>query len=1498
MNDLKEQLQLQKYLEENGLYEKSFEHDNCGVGFVASYQGENSHRIVSMGLKAVACLTHRGAVDADMVTGDGAGIMIQIPKKLFATYIEEMGHRRPDEDSIGVGMIFLPREDIDKQDMCRSLVESALMEFNFKLYAWRYVPVNPEVLGPKANQSRPQIEQVLIGKPEGMSNEDFETKLFLIQKKLMRDADRHSLAGDLYICSLSSERIVFKGLFNGNQVSQFYDDLNSEEMVSPYCIFHQRYSTNTFPSWALAQPFRILAHNGEINTIAGNRIWMLAREEELECKKWGEYQKEIHPIIRPHMSDSASLDNAMEAIVRSGKDVLQAKAMLVPNAWSKNLTMSEELKSFYEYNNTLIEPWDGPAALAFAEGDWIGGALDRNGLRPARYAVTEDGLLVMGSEAGLVQVEEELVIKKGRLGPGEMIGINLKEKKLYYNEDINSLFEKKYDYREWSKENVSYLNQDLDSSINETITYKGDDLRRRQILFAYSPFKQKSVIKPQAHQGKEAISSMGDDTPLSILMLSRIGLYTYFRQRFAQVTNPPIDYMREKGVTSLYTRLVKKMNLFGDEKPQNCLVLSHPYLTNLDLKRIREMEGKPYKILTLDATFEAHLETEASQSRNYLETALDALLEQALKAATSGTNILILSDKKLSKERAPIPMELAVAAVHNHLIRNKTRSAVSILVETGSAFEIHNVAVLLGYGASGVNSYLIWDTLFDLWEKGEFDGEDGARPEFYKICGNYRYGVDDGLLKIMSKMGISILSSYVGGQVFEAIGLSRTLVSKYFPGTYSRISGIGIGGIEQNILRNHEQAFYKEINPEDFISEKDDQPHRWSPRVVKFLRKAAVDNDYEAFKEATKILKESDPINIRDLFDFVAKKPIPIEEVETVTEIQKRFLTPGMSHGALSIEAHTDLAIAMNRLGAKSSSGEGGENPSRYVVNEKGDLANSSIKQIASGRFGVTSEYLNSATEIEIKIAQGAKPGEGGQLPGKKNNEEIATNRHTPMGIDLISPPPHHDIYSIEDLSQLIYDLKMANHKAQVSVKLVSEAGVGTIAAGVAKANADVILISGHVGGTGAAPITSIKYAGSPWELGLSETHQVLVMNGLRDRVVLRTDGGIVSGRDVIIAACLGAEEYGVGTASLVALGCIMARKCHLNNCPTGIATQDIKFRAKYKGSPDQLVNLFTCLALEVREYLAELGFRSIDEIIGRTDLLKQITRYERDRLDSLDLNPILVRLPLFYDPTKQKKDRSIRKEPVGEVLDDRIIKDAEKALEGKSSMALSYLVRNTNRTVGAKISGLIARKYGSKGLPGKLEIILEGTAGQSLGAWLVKGVQVTLHGDANDYVGKGLCGGVIVIKKHRKSKFKAYENTIIGNTCLYGATSGKLFCSGRAGERFGVRNSGAEAVVGGAGDHFLEYMTSGTIVCLGSVGKNMGAGMTGGTAYFFQKGWDIQPLLNKEYVRTVDLENVDYEIIKNLISEHSKLTSSDLSEGILKDFEANKNYFVKVVPK
>ncbi|PJZ65612.1 glutamate synthase large subunit [Leptospira wolffii] len=1495
MLKLDEQLRIQKYLEENGLYEKSFERDNCGVGFVASFKGESSHRIVSKGLKAVASLTHRGAVDADMQTGDGAGIMIRIPKKLFAKYIEEMGHRRPEEDSIGVGMVFLPREDIDKQDVCRSLIESALMQFNFKLYAWRYVPVNPEVLGPKANSSRPQIEQVLIGKPEGMSNDEFETKLFLIQKKVMRDALKLSMSEDFYICSFSSERIVFKGLFNGNQVSQFYEDLKSEEMVSPYCIFHQRYSTNTFPSWALAQPFRILAHNGEINTIVGNRIWMLAREEELACEKWGEFQKEIHPIIRPHLSDSASLDNAMEALVRSGKDVLHAKAMLIPNAWSKNVQMSESLKSFYEYNNTLTEPWDGPAALAFAEGDWVGGSLDRNGLRPARYVTTEDGLVIMGSETGLVHVDEEVITKKGRLGPGDMLAINLKEGKVYFNEDINGLFEKKYDYREWSKENVEYLDQTIDESIVNTVTYSGDELRRRQILFAYSPYKQKAVIKPQALAGKEAIGSMGDDTPLSILMLSRIGLYTYFRQRFAQVTNPPIDYLREKGVTSLYTRLVKKTNLFADEKPQNCLVLSHPYLTNLGLQRIREKDGKQYKILTLDATFEAHHEEGAA--RNYLERALDQLLADAIKAAESGVNILILSDKKLNKERAPIPMELAVAAVHNHLIRNKKRAATSILVETGSAFEIHNVAVLLGYGASGVNSYLIWDTLHDLWQKGDFDSEDGTRPSFATLSTNYRAGVDDGLLKIMSKMGISIMSSYVGGQVFEAIGLSRTLISKYFPGTYSRISGIGIGGIEQNILRNHDSAFNKEINPEDFVSEKDDQPHRWSPKVVKFIRKAAVDNDYEAFLEASKLMEESDPINIRDLFDFVERSPVPIEEVETVSEIQKRFLTPGMSHGALSIEAHTDLAIAMNRLGSKSSSGEGGENPSRYVVDEKGDLANSSIKQVASGRFGVTSEYLNSAKELEIKIAQGAKPGEGGQLPGKKNNEEISTNRHTPQGIDLISPPPHHDIYSIEDLSQLIYDLKQVNHTAQVSVKLVSEAGVGTIAAGVAKANADVILISGHVGGTGAASLTSIKHAGSPWELGLSETHQVLVMNGLRDRVVLRTDGGIVSGRDVIIAACLGAEEYGIGTASLVALGCIMARKCHLNNCPTGIATQDPKFRAKYKGSPDQVATLMTLLAMEVREYLAKLGFRSMDEIIGRTDLLKQITRYEQDRLDSLDLNPILVRLPLLYDP-KKKKDRFVRRESVGEVLDDRILKDAEPALEGKTSMSLSYSVKNTNRTVGAKVSGIIARKYGSKGLPGKLEIILEGTAGQSLGAWLVKGVQITLHGDANDYVGKGLCGGTIVIRKHRRSKLKAYENVIIGNTCLYGATSGKLFSSGRAGERFGVRNSGADAVVGGAGDHFLEYMTSGTIVCLGSVGKNMGAGMTGGKAYFFQKDWELEPLINKEYVKIVDLENEDYDIIKSLINEHTKLTGSELSEELLKNWDDSKKYFVKVTPK
>ena len=1497
MNQYEEYLKNAEFLEENGLYDPSLEHDSCGVGFVASAKAEKSHEIVQMGLKAVGCLTHRGAVDADQKTGDGAGILIQIPKKLFANYIEDMGHKRPEEDSIAVGMIFLPRDDINKQDICRDLVESVLMEFNFKLYAWRYVPVNPDVLGPKANLSRPQIEQLLLGKPEELSKEDFEVQLFLVQKILMRESRRMSL-NEFYICSLSSEKIIFKGLFNGNQVDQFYTDLNDPLMESSYCVFHQRYSTNTFPSWALAQPFRIIAHNGEINTIQGNRIWMSAREEELVCEKWGKHQDRIHPIIRLQMSDSASLDNAMEAVIRSGKDVLRTKAMFIPNAWSKSIGMSDSLKSFYEYNNICLEPWDGPAALVFADGPWVGGSLDRNGLRPARYLITEDDIVVMGSETGLVPIDESKIVKKGRLGPGEMIAINQEEKKIYYHDDINELFEKKYDFREWLKTNVTYLDQKIDPSIKEFNSFSGEELKRRQILFGYSANKLKEVVKPQAETGQEAVGSMGDDTPLSILMLSRIGLYTYFRQRFAQVTNPPIDYLREKTVMSLSTRIVKATNLFDSKgKAEQCIVLETPYITNKELIKIKELSKEKIKYQELDATFPAvHDESKKSFE---LEKALDSLLDEALKSAKEDIHVLILSDRKLSKDRAPIPMELAVAAVHNHLIRNKKRAAVSIIAETGSAFEIHNIAVLLGYGACGVNSYLTWDSLLDLHQAGEFDTEKG-RPEFSEICENYRKGVNSGLLKIMSKMGISVMSSYMGGQNFEAIGLSRSLISKYFPGTYSRISGIGIGGIEKNILRNHKEAFFTDLSPEDNLSARDNQPHRWSPKAVKFIRKAALDNDYNAYKEAVKDIEDAEPITIRDMFDFVkTNKPVPLEEVETITEIRKRFVTPGMSHGALSLEAHTDLAIAMNRIGAKSSSGEGGEDPKRYKVDENGNNANSFIKQIASGRFGVTSHYLNSATEIEIKVAQGAKPGEGGQLPGHKNSIEIASIRLATPGTQLISPPPHHDIYSIEDLAQLIYDLKQTNANAQVSVKLVAEAGVGTIAAGVAKANADIILISGHVGGTGAAPITSIKYAGSPWELGLSEAHQVLVMNGLRDKVVLRTDGGLVTGRDIIIAACLGADEYGIGTAALVSLGCIMVRKCHLNTCPTGVATQDPKFRAKYKGTPDNVVNYITFIAMEVKEILAELGFRSLEEIIGRTDLLKQITRYETDRLDSLDLNPILVRMP--YEKSREKKNRYYRTEPAHgkRTLDDTIIQDASNVLNGKGSMSLYYVVNNTDRTIGAKVSGLISKTYGGAGLPNnnKLEISLDGTAGQSLGAWLVKGVQINLSGDANDYVGKGICGGIITVKPHHKSKLVPSENVIIGNTCLYGATSGQLYCAGRAGERFAVRNSGAISVVEGAGDHILEYMTGGKIVSLGTVGNNVGSGMTGGVAYFYVKGLDISPKLNKEYVKATGMSEEDFTDLEKLLKDHQKFTNSNLAASILKDYELEKANFIKVIP-
>ena len=1320
----------------------------------------------------------------------------------------------------------------------------------------------------------------------------FETLLFLIQKKIMRQAFNENLS-NFYICSLSHKKIVFKGLMKSDEIANFYEDLNDERMKSSYCIFHQRYSTNTFPNWSLAQPFRVMAHNGEINTISANITWMSIREEEIKCKKWGEEAKKITPILRSYTSDSASLDNAMEAIVRSGKNILQAKAMLIPNAWSKDHEMSPLLKSFYEYNNTLIEPWDGPAAIVFSEGDWIGAGLDRNGLRPVRYIVTEDGWFIMGSEVGLVQVAEENILKKGRLGPGETLAVNLKEQKIYYNEDINSLFEKSYDYIKWSQENIQYLEQDISKDIEESIIYQGEDLQKRQILFYYNAFKIKLQIKTQAETGKEVVYSMGDDTPLSILNNDRVGLYSYFKQRFAQVTNPPIDYIREKKVTSVYTRIVKRINIFENEDPKKCLVLSYPYLTNQELNRIRNMD-QIYKIKEIDGTFEIKQRGEILESN--LEKQIEEILKQVLEFAKENVDILILSDKNISQTRGPIPMELLASAVHHHLIKHKKRSDISILIETGSCFEVHNLAVLMGYGVSAVNSYLIWDTLFDLYKKNVFENN----ISFVQICKNYRKGMVEGMLKIMSKMGISVISSYIGGQNFEAIGLSRTLVAKYFQGTYSRISGIGLKGIEKNLVSNVKKSFLDVIDKKEITSSRDTQFHRWQPKVAKFIKKSSFENNYSDFKQATELMQNSQPVNIRDLFQFNQLKPsILLEKVETITEIQRRFLTPGMSHGALSSEAHEDLAIAMNRIGSKSSSGEGGENPSRFIADSEGNLAKTSIKQIASGRFGVTSIYLNNGTEIEIKIAQGAKPGEGGQLPSYKNTSEISKNRMVPEGVNLISPPPHHDIYSIEDLAQLIYDLKQANKKAQVSVKLVSVSGVGTIAAGVAKANADVILISGHSGGTGAAVLTSIKHAGSPWEFGLSETHQVLVANGLRSQVVLRVDGGLMSGRDIVIAACLGAEEFGMGTASLISLGCVMVRKCHTNTCPTGITTQDPKRRAKYKGNPEYLVNFFNFMAMEVREYLAKLGFQTLEQIIGRTDLLKQMNVSQQESFDSLDLNPIMVKIPLSYITEKKTKVRNLRKEPT-EIynLDDSIIRDSENALNGITSMSLSYNVSNINRAVGTKISGLVSKRYGAEGLPCNLDIHLEGQSGQSLGAWLVKGIKIHLSGDANDYVGKGLSGGLIVIKKHRKSKLNEKDNVLLGNTCLYGATSGNLYVAGMAGERFSVRNSGANAVLIGAGDHFLEYMTGGIVISLGKIGKNSGAGMTGGLGFVYVDSWNIEPMLNQDYVQKTFLNDTDFDTLDHFLKEHKKYTNSQVSSEILKNFEKEKDKFIKIIPK
>ena len=1475
------------------LYDPRFEHDACGTGFVARISGAKSHDIVQKAIKSVCNLTHRGAVAADTQTGDGAGILTQLPVKFFLQDVPGLASKMETEEELGVGMMFMPGHDEDAYSLCRALVEHVITVRGLGLFGWRSVPVDTAVIGDSAALTAPRIQQVLLRKPKHLSSAEFERRLFLSRKEIEKHALKTDVR-DFYICSFSSRSVVYKGLMIATALDSFFPDLKNPLFESSLALYHQRYSTNTFPTWSLAQPFRMLAHNGEINTVQGNRVWTKAREAELAFDQWGEDIRVLKPLIQEGGSDSANLDNALEALTLSGRNVLHSMMMLVPEAWRARDDINQQAKDFYDYNECFSEPWDGPAALVFSDGSIVGASLDRNGLRPARYKITFDGLIVLGSEVGALEIDDSSVMEKGRLGPGEMIAVDTARGILLKDIEIKNEIAAQKPYSEWVK-NIYRLpaaTKVFDEGNGCPQPQDGQtDLVRQQVCFGYSSEELNLLFKPMMQSGKEPVGAMGDDAPVAVLSKQPKLLHSYFRQKFAQVTNPPIDPLRERLVMSLTSKLGHRRNWFG-ETPEHAkqVELQSPILFNSELADLKSLEDPLFQSVTLPTFFDV------SGGEEGLDKALKLLCLDAERAADEGKFLVILSDRGVDAKQVPVPILLAVGAVHNHLLRQGKRLKVSVIAETGEPRDVHHFATLIGYGASAVNPYLAFETI-----KAMVDAEGTNGISVDEACKNFRDAVELGTLKVMSKMGISLLGSYRGAQIFEAIGISKEVIDQHFTDTPSRIGGLGLREIAREAFARHAKAFGSpEISLKDeghYRFRKNGERRAWSPealRAMQRLRASGTQEDYGHLKQA---LKDTAPIGIKDLLGFKKLNlPVSLDEVEPVEEIRKRFCTAAMSLGALSPETHEAIAIAMNRIGGKSNSGEGGEDPRRFHILPDGDWANSAIKQVASARFGVTIEYLASAKELEIKMAQGSKPGEGGQIPGNKVSPLIARLRKAIPGIALISPPPHHDIYSIEDLAQLIYDLKQANYRAKVCVKLVSEAGVGTIAAGVAKAYADVILISGHEGGTGASPLSSIKNAGCPWELGIAEVQQVLVMNGLRERVTLRVDGGFKTGRDIVIAAMLGAEEFNFGTAALIAMGCKYVRQCHLNTCPVGIATQDEQLRARFDGKPEMLINYLTAIAEDVRKTLAELGARSLNEVVGRTDMLEQRTVTDHPKANTLDLSGFLAR----RDYEREKRFRVwYRNDRPDKPLDDTILQDVKDAIRDKTPITREYKIRNINRSVGTKLSGEIAYLYGDRGLPEKtIQLRFRGSAGQSFGAFLVHGIKLVLIGEANDYVGKGMCGGEIVVMPARNSANSA-QDVIIGNTVLYGATGGTLFASGRAGERFAVRNSGTLAVVEGVGDHGCEYMTHGTVIVLGRTGRNFGAGMTGGSAYVLDLLGDFERRYNHELVEIRRVEDSeDSHFLQMILYRHLEATNSARAQKVLMNWTEYQPLFWRVMPK
>ncbi len=1481
------------YPDKQGLYSPEFEHENCGAGFICSLKGEKTNSIIGKALNILVKLEHRGAVSADGKTGDGAGILIEIPHEFFS---KKTPFKLPNPNEYGVGMVFLPQKK-NQRDICINIFEKKIEEKGLKILGWRKVPVNKKVVGKIASKTEPYISQVFISKGDEKINDlEFNVKLFCARKKCEHEIynSKFSESNFFYFCSLSTKTIIYKGLLVPEDIELYYNDLKDPKLVTRLALVHQRFSTNTFPTWDLAQPFRYMCHNGEINTIKGNLGRMSSREELLESNLFGDDIKDVLPVILKGKSDSASMDMVVELLLLTGRSLPEVMMMLVPEAWEKHSEMDVNKKSFYKFNSCIMEPWDGPASIPFTDGKYIGALLDRNGLRPSRYTVTKDGNVVMSSEVGVLDIEPTNVKKHGRLEPGRMFLVDMNEGRIVEDEEIKSFIVNQKPYKKWLDKNLLPLS-DIPYTGNH-LAVESESFEKRLKIFGYTQEDLSTIINPMSSKAKESIGSMGTDTPLAVFSEKPQLLYNYFKQLFAQVTNPPLDGIREEIVTDISLRLGNDFNIFElSEIHAKKLLIQNPVISNEDLDKIKHLEHSDFKAISVPILYEIH------KGINGLEKSLVKIIEDIERQIDLGANIIILSDRGVSNYFAPIPMLLACAHVHNTLKRKFKRSKFDIVIESAEPREPHHFACLFGYGASAINPYMVNEIIQDQVEAGIIKG-----LTFDNAVKNYNKAVAKGIIKIMNKIGISTLHSYRGAQIFEALGLSNEFVERFFCNTPSRIEGIGLNELENEIEKRFKKAFVNDQNSAldleiggEYRWRRDGEAHMLNPSSIAKLQQSVRQNSWETYNVYSKMINDQSErlMTIRGLFEFSNLDPIPIEEVEPWTEIVKRFKTGAMSLGSISAEAHENLAIAMNRIGGKSNSGEGGEDPKRYFPDENGDLKKSAIKQVASGRFGVSSYYLSSAEEIQIKMAQGAKPGEGGQLPGPKVNPYIASVRNSTPYVGLISPPPHHDIYSIEDLAQLIYDLKNANRKARINVKLVSEVGVGTIAAGVVKAKADVILISGYDGGTGASPLTSLKHAGLPWELGIAEAQQTLVLNDLRNRVVLECDGQMKTGRDVAIACLLGAEEFGFSTAPLVASGCIMMRACHLNTCPVGIATQDPDLRKNFKGKPEHVINFMYFVAEELRQIMSQLGFRTVNEMVGQSQKINMSEAIKHFKAKGIDLSKILYK-PKVSKKTKlfntEKQDHGLKKS-----LDFKILKSAKLAINGKIKQVLNFPIKSTNRTVGAIISNEISKIYGSEGLPkDTLSLNFSGTAGQSFGAFTTKGVSMVVSGTCNDYFGKGLSGGRLVVKVPKKTSIKAEKNIIIGNVALYGAIGGEVYINGIAGERFCVRNSGANAVVEGIGDHGCEYMTGGIAVILGKHGRNFAAGMSGGIAYIYNEDKHLnKEKFNLEMVELEPLLQKDFETLKKLLKNHVKYTASKKGAFLLKDFSNQKHKFVKVMP-